>query len=152
MKQLVLRIGDKEVLCEKLLSRTRQHITIGSGDAAYNCITIDDDCVDTFQCQLSKNGETWIVENGQFRTNCPKGIHHDKEVVCNACRGCCVNGTPGHPSYSWRYPKNQTLLNGKEIPEGGAELHDGDVIKIGENVAFITRITDITDIDILPTS
>ena len=140
MKQLVLRIGDKEIVCEELLSRSRQHITIGSGDAAYNSIRIDDESVDIFQCQLSKVGETWIIENGQFRTNCPKGIRHDKEIVCNACRGCCVNGTPGHPTYSWRKPKMPTLVNGEEIPDGGIVLNDGDGIMAGNIIMQVIAL------------
>lgn len=133
-----IKINDKEYELEGFLSKIRQHVTVGrkSGEA-HNCITIEDESVALFQCQLAKEGGEWVIENGQWRTECPKGIRHHKEVVCNACMGCCVNGTPGRPKYSWRYPDVPTMINGAPLPEGTTVLHAGDVITMGNVSATV---------------
>ena len=141
-----LIMGDKSVDLEAHLSRSRTIITLGhQSDSAYNVLTIEDDDVDVFQCQfvrLSNTGseekvsvdsgsEQWKVQNGQWRTECPKGIRSRLQHACALCMGCCVNPRPAHPTYSWRMPNTPTLLNGQPIPLEGTPLKDGDVLLIG---------------------
>ena len=116
-----LIMGDKSVDLEAHLSRSRTIITLGhQSDSAYNVLTIVD-----------SGSEQWKVQNGQWRTECPKGIRSRLQHACALCMGCCVNPRPAHPTYSWRMPNTPTLLNGQPIPPEGTPLKDGDVLLIG---------------------
>jgi len=82
--------------------------------------------------------EGWKVQNGQWRTDCPKGIRSRLQHACSLCMGCCVNIHPGHPTYDWRLPQKATKVNGKEITTDGVKLNDGDVIEVGKQFIKVT--------------
>ena len=124
---------------ESHLSRARTIITLGRlSDEAYNVIALEDPTVDLFQCQFTRTSDgNWKVQNGQWRTECPKGIRSRLQHACSLCMGCCVNVRPAHPIYDWRLPEKPTLLNGLEISSEGVELKDGDVIQVGERLTVL---------------
>ena len=127
-----LVIHDRQLDLEGFLSRTRTIVTLGrKSDEVYNVIALEDDGVDVFQCQFVRSGDGWRVQNGQWRTECPKGIRSRLQHACSMCMGRCVNPRPAHPVYSWRVPPCPTLLNGVAIGHEGAELHDGDILQVG---------------------
>ncbi len=108
-------------------------ITIGKRcEEVFNSVAIDDDGISEFQCQIQYADDKWIIRNGQIRTECPKGLRSSKIVPCSCCMGRCVNIRAGNPKYYWRYPEMDTLINGKKIPENGAELMSGDIFRIGD--------------------
>ena len=117
-----IEIEGKQVDLESHLSKARTIVTLGkNSEEAYNVIALENDSIDLFQCQFTRTSAgNWKVQNGQWRTECPKGI-----------RSRCVNSRPAHPTYSWRAPKNSTRLNGMELTHEGMELKDGDVIEAG---------------------
>ena len=128
-----IEIEGKQVDLESHLSKARTIITLGKNtEEAYNVLALDEESVDIFQCQFTRTAEgNWQIQNGQWRTGCPKGIRSRLQHACNLCMGRCVNSRPAHPTYSWRDPKNSTLLNGVELNHEGMELKDGDVIAVG---------------------
>ena len=127
---------------ESHLSNGRTLITLGRhSEETYNVIALDDKSIDLFQCQFIRTSEgRWKVQNGQWRTECPKGIRSRLQHACNMCMGRCVNPRPAHPTYSWRTPKNSTLLNGVELTHEGTELKDGDVIEVGNVRLSVVRV------------
>ena len=132
MKTYVI-INGRRVDLEAHLSRSRTIITLGrTSEEAYNVLALDDDSTHLFQCQFTRTDTgAWRVHNGQWRTECPKGIRSRLQHACALCMGCCVNPRPAHPTYSWRMPNTPTLLNGQPIPTEGTPLKDGDVLLIG---------------------
>ena len=128
-----IEIEGKQVDLESHLSKARTIITLGKNtEEAYNVLALDEESVEIFQCQFTRSADgNWIIQNGQWRTGCPKGIRSRLQHACNLCMGRCVNSRPAHPTYSWRDPKNSTLLNGVELNHEGMELKDGDVIAVG---------------------
>ena len=128
-----IEIEGKQVDLESHLSKARTIITLGKNtEEAYNVLALDEENVDIFQCQFTRTAEgNWQIQNGQWRTGCPKGIRSRLQHACNLCMGRCVNSRPAHPTYSWKDPKNSTLLNGVELNHEGMELKDGDVIAVG---------------------
>lgn len=98
----------------------------------WNTIAIDSEQVDPFQCHLIGSGDTWRLEDGQERTECPKGLLSGKMIPCNGCLGRCVNIHAGRPKYYKRTPETQTLINGENVGKWGTELKANDVITIGE--------------------
>ena len=128
-----IEIEGKQVDLESHLSKARTIITLGKNtEEAYNVLALDEESVEIFQCQFTRTAEgNWQIQNGQWRTGCPKGIRSRLQHACNLCMGRCVNSRPAHPTYSWRDPKNSTLLNGVELNHEGTELKDGDVITVG---------------------
>ena len=130
-----LQFQDKLIDPASLLSGVRTIISIGRvSDSVYNVIPIKDDGVEIFQCQLSRTADGWLLHNGQWRTECPKGITSRLQHACTVCMGRCVNPRPGRPKYSWRKPSSPTFLNGAEIPDEGVILKHGDKINIGNTV------------------
>jgi hypothetical protein len=141
MKTYII-IEEKQIDLESHLSRTRTIVTLGrQSDEIYNVLALDDDAVDFFQCQFTRivDGH-WKVQNGQWRTECPKGIRSRLQHACHLCMGRCVNAKAAHPTYSWRHPLSPTLLNGKELPSEGKELKDGDMIHVGERILRVNII------------
>ena len=128
-----IEIEGKQVDLESHLSKARTIVTLGkNSEEAYNVIALEDDSIDLFQCQFTRTSAgNWKVQNGQWRTECPKGIRSRLQHACNLCMGRCVNSRPAHPTYSWRAPKNSTRRNGMELTHEGMELKDGDVIEAG---------------------
>lgn len=128
-----IEIESKQVDLESHLSKARTIITLGKNtEEAYNVLALDEESVDIFQCQFTRTAEgNWQIQNGQWRTGCPKGIRSRLQHACNLCMGRCVNSRPAHPTYSWKDPKNSTLLNGVELNHEGMELKDGDMIAVG---------------------
>lgn len=128
-----IEIESKQVDLESHLSKARTIITLGKNtEEAYNVLALDEESVEIFQCQFTRTAEgNWKIQNGQWRTGCPKGIRSQLQHACNLCMGRCVNSRPAHPTYSWKDPKNSTLLNGVELNHEGMELKDGDVIAVG---------------------
>ena len=127
-----IEIEGKQVDLEAHLSKVRTIITLGrKSEETFNVIALENEDVDLFQCQFTRTSEgTWKIQNGQWRTECPKGIRSRLQHACNLCMGRCVNPRPAHPTYSWRTPKNSTRLNGVELTHEGVELKDGDVIEV----------------------
>lgn len=126
-----LKVGDNVFVLEKMLSASRTIITIGcETDETYNVITTGGDG-EMFQCQLTRTEGGWLLRNGQWRTECPKGIRSRLQHACVLCRGCCVNVRTANPTYSWRFPEKPTLFNGETIPENGVVVKEGDVISVG---------------------
>ena len=128
-----IEIEGKQVDLESHLSKARTIVTLGkNSEEAYNVIALENDSIDLFQCQFTRTSAgNWKVQNGQWRTECPKGIRSRLQHACNLCMGRCVNSRSAHPTYSWRAPKNSTRLNGMELTHEGMELKDGDVIEAG---------------------
>jgi len=112
------------------LARKYSSIKIGRlTDDVWNTIAIDDDSVDPFQCHLiGCEGGPWRLNNGQNRTDCPKGLKSDKMIPCNSCEGPCVGG---RPKYTNRYPSEATLINGQPVSEWGTVINVGDKITFG---------------------
>lgn len=132
MPKTYLHIDGKQTALEDHLSPARTLITLGrNSDEAYNVIALDDDSLDVFQCQFSCTPAGWKIHNGQWRTECPKGIRSRLQHACNCCMGCCVNVRPARPTYSWRLPTQATRLNGTPLTTEGTPLHDGDEIAAG---------------------
>lgn len=129
-----IEINGKQVDLESHLSRSRTIVTLGrESEEAYNVIALEDPTIDLFQCQFTRTSDgNWKVQNGQWRTDCPKGIKSRLQHACALCMGCCVNVRPAHPVYNWRFPARPTLLNGKEIPTEGVMLNDGDMLSVGD--------------------
>lgn len=126
-----LTVGDNVFVLEKMVSASRTIITIGrETDETYNVITTGGEG-EMFQCQLTRAEGGWLLRNGQWRTECPKGIRSRLQHACALCRGCCVNVRTANPTYSWRFPEKPTLLNGETIPEKGVVVKEGDVISVG---------------------
>lgn len=98
----------------------------------WNTIAIDSECVDPFQCHLIGCGDSWRLEDGQERTECPKGLLSSKMVPCNGCLGRCVNIRAGRPKYYKRTPETPALINGESVGQWGTQLKVGDVITIGD--------------------
>lgn len=121
----------KTITLKDNITPQRPVIWIGAhDDAVYNTIIIDGS--DTFQCSISFDKETakWKVQNGQVRTECPRGLKSDRAKACSLCRGCCVNIRTANPTYSLRIPQNPTLLNGQPLPVEGVILNENDIITI----------------------
>lgn len=132
MPKTYLHIDGKQTALEDHLSRARTLITLGrNSDEAYNVIALEDDTLDVFQCQFSQTPTGWKIHNGQWRTECPKGIRSRLQHACSCCIGCCVNVRTAHPTYDWRLPAQATRLNGKPINTEGTHLRDGDEIEAG---------------------
>ncbi len=137
---MLLDIAGQTIDPQTLLSPRRTLISIGRQSAdAYNVITIDDASVDLFQCQLKLSTDGWLLQNGQWRTECPKGILSRLQHACSMCMGRCVNSRPANPTYSWRMPATPTLLNGQPLPAEGALLNDGDSILCGNINIHVTE-------------
>ena len=129
---MLLHIAGQTIDPQTLLSTRRTLISVGRQSAdAYNVITIDDASVDLFQCQLKQTADGWLLQNGQWRTECPKGIISRLQHACSMCMGRCVNSRPANPTYSWRIPANPTLLNSQPLPDEGTVLTNGDIILCG---------------------
>ena len=126
-----LDMAGKCIDLEAHLSKARTIITLGkNSEEAYNVIALDEETIDLFQCQFTRTAEgSWKIQNGQWRTDCPKGIRSRLQHACNLCMGRCVNTRPAHPTYGWILPKHPIRLNGVEIGNDGVELHDGDSIE-----------------------
>lgn len=117
---------------ESLITPVRQVIWVGKHDeAVYNTVHVEG--VDTFQCSISFDKEvgTWLLTNGQVRTECPRGLMSSRAKACSMCMGRCVNLRPANPTYSLRLPEVETLLNGESVPAEGALLAEGDTISFG---------------------
>lgn len=102
----------------------------------WNTIALDSDSIDPFQCHLIGSGDSWRLEDGQERTECPKGLLSSKMVPCNGCLGRCVNIHAGRPKYYKRTPQTPTLINGESVGQWGTQLKDGDVITMGDVTIF----------------
>ena len=116
---------------EGCIAPFRKEIWIGGkDDKVYNTITIEG--FDTFQCSILYNAEekTWTIQEGQTRTECPKGLLSERSRACLMCRGCCVNPNTASPRYTLRIPKTPTLVNGKTIPLKGIRLVGEETISL----------------------
>ena len=128
-----LNVNGNTISLDTLLSKYRTIISLGRQTTeAYNVVAIDEESVDVFQCQFKRSGDGWLVQNGQWRTECPKGIRSQLQHACSMCMGRCVNTRPANPTYSWRMPAHPTLLCGKPIPSEGSILYAGDVLQCGD--------------------
>ncbi len=143
MKTYIDIKGQKTDL-ESLLSVGRRIVTLGRmSEAAYNVVALEDEELDVFQCQFVRSGEGWKVQNGQWRTDCPKGIRSHLQHACSMCMGRCVNLRPARPTYDWQMPERATMVNGVPIEdEEGVELKDGDVIQVGGIVVAVKTETE----------
>jgi len=134
-----LTINGRQVNLPSLLTPGRTIITLGrEAEDAYNVIALDDAALDLFQCQFTRTTDGWQVHNGQWRTECPKGIRSRLQHACNMCMGRCVNSRPARPTYSWRTPQVPTLLNGTALAgDAGTSLKPGDVITAGNTTILV---------------
>ncbi len=135
-----LIINTDEYVLEDLLTPSRTVITVGmESDETYNVVPTGNQW-NLFQCQLTHTDKGWLLRNGQWRTECPKGIRSRLQHACQMCLGRCVNIRTANPKYSWRFPDHATLLNGTTVPEDGVVVQDGDIITVAgaESGFFIT--------------
>jgi len=118
---------------DALASSSSGIITIGKKcKEVWNAISIEDDSVDAFQCHIIGGaGAPMRLNNGQERTECPKGLMSNKLIPCNGCLGRCVNLHAGRPKYYQRDPETPTLINGEAIGQWGTVIKAGDVITCG---------------------
>lgn len=135
MTPLTIHIDNASYNLLTLVNYARKVVWIGGRNQhVNNTIALDPSKADTFQSSIEwVEGKGWLIHQGQLRTECPKGIRSDRQHACSMCMGCCVNGTPGRPTYSWRLPSRLTLLNGMPIPSEGSILQEGDSITFGES-------------------
>lgn len=143
MMKTYIDIAGRQVDLEANLSKARTIITLGkNSEEAYNVIALDEETIDLFQCQFTRTAEgNWKIHNGQWRTDCPKGIRSRLQHACNLCMGRCVNTHPARPTYGWRLPQCPTRLNGVELGTEGVGLHDGDHIEIqGRKQPIMVRV------------
>lgn len=142
MPKTYLDIGGQKIDLEAHLSKSRTLITLGRDlpEVAHNVIALQDEAMDVFQCQFSRTAEEdWKLQNGQWRTDCPKGILSRLQHACSLCMGRCVNTHPARPTYQWRLPQKPTRLNGQELGTEGALLRDGDQIEAGTQRIAVVR-------------
>jgi len=118
----------------EFLTMGRTLVTLGKKcDEVYNCVDIDSDNVDPFQCQFAKDDDgNWTIQHGQIRTECPRGLISARQIACNSCPGRCVNIRPGRPHYFWRHPEQETLLNDIPLDQEKHLLNTKDTIKIAD--------------------
>jgi len=134
---LTVSIPNKRIRSYRLkefLIMGRTFVTLGrKSDEVYNCIDLDSNSLDPFQCQFARDEEGhWTIQQGQIRTECPRGLISARQIACTSCPGCCVNIRPGRPRYYWRYPKQETLLNDSPLDQEKHLLKPGDSIRIAE--------------------
>ena len=134
-----LIIQGKQIDLEKYVSRARTIITLGRDSyEAYNVLALDgDEDADVFQCQFVRVGEVWKVQDGQWRTECPRGIQSRLQHACSMCMGRCVNAKTAQPTYSWRTPICPTLVNGNALTHEGRVLEDGDILSVGKTEILV---------------
>lgn len=127
-------INDTEYTLDNLITHTRKLISVGRKcDEVCNAIAVDEEAFDVFQCQISRNADgEWLIHNGQYRTECPKGLRSPRDKACNSCMSVCVSISVANPTYSWRTPEKATLLNGATF-DGYAPLHEGDNITVSRS-------------------
>jgi len=134
---LIVNIPDKRPRRYRLtdsLTLGRTLVTLGKKcDEVYNCVDIDSEGIDPFQCQFTKDNEgNWTIQHGQIRTECPRGLISFRQIACNTCPGRCVNIRPGRPHYFWRYPEQKTFLNDIPLDDQKHLLNPGDIIRIAD--------------------
>lgn len=136
-----IQTGDQFVTynLDELAQKHSGVITIGRRcDEVWNAIAINDASTDTFQCHIfGAAGGPWRLNNGQNRTECPKGLRSARLVPCNGCTGRCVNITSGRPKYYTRTPDSPTLFNGKQVGKWGETLNEGDKVTFGNTVIIV---------------
>ena len=98
----------------------------------WNTIAVESESVNPFQCHLIGSAESWRLNEGQNRTECPKGLLSSKLIPCNGCLGRCVNIHAGRPKYYQRDPETPTLINGEKVGQSGTEIISGDAISYGD--------------------
>lgn len=121
---------------EELLTAERTIVTLGRQcDEVYNCIALDSEDLDPFACQFTRdeNGR-WNIQQGQLRSECPKGLRNRRQRTCSGCSGRCVNIRPGRPLYYWRYPEQEIRLNGLPLGREPHPLHEGDALEIDHDI------------------
>ncbi len=118
----------------EFLIQGRTLVTLGRrSDEIYNCVDIDSEHLDPFQCQFSRDDAgRWTIQHGQLRTECPRGLKSARQIACTSCPGCCINIRPGRPNYFWRHPAHDTLLNGHPLDSTPHLLHPNDSIEIAD--------------------
>lgn len=114
-------------------------VTIGQKTKkVWHAVAIEDESLDVFQCHLLGAGaDSWKLNHGQNRTECPKGLLSPRLIPCNGCTGRCVNVRAGRPKYIRHNPEVPTLINGEPVSEWGTEIKVGDVISLGEVRALV---------------
>lgn len=124
---------------DDLVSASRTIVTVGKeSDEAYNVVATGA-AGELFQCQLTRSGDGWLLQNGQWRTECPRGIRSRLQHACQMCQGRCVNLRTARPNYYWRFPETATLLNGDPLPAEGTIIKDGDLISFQDTVIAVLQ-------------
>ncbi len=139
---LIVKMPDKKprrYRLEEFLTMGRTLVTLGKKcDEVYNCVDIDSENIDPFQCQFAKDDDGhWTIQHGQIRTECPRGLISARQIACTSCPGCCINIHPGRPHYFWRHPEQKTLLNDVPMNEEKHPLNPGDTIKIADVIISV---------------
>ena len=107
-----LCISDRQVALEDHLSKARTLIPLGrKSEEAYNVLALEDTALDTFQCQFSCTEAGWKINDGQWRTDCPKGILSRLQHACNLCMGiiCYVPIKPAACKKNTAVPKTDKI-------------------------------------------
>ena len=132
---------NKEYRLDAMLHGNIRILTVGRDtEDVYNTIPIKETLssfVSRCHCTLELDYErgAWIIRDGQWRTDCLKGLHW------NGCKNC-PNGEMITPwskpecvqrqKFEWRLSMNGTYVNSTEVPKSGVILHLGEIISIGD--------------------
>lgn len=95
-------------------------------------ITENESCYISRQhCTIEKDysSNSWIIRDGQFRTQCSIGLRSDHIFPCKRCTAHCNNkGT----TMRWKESLNGTYVNSNEVAPSGVKIIPGDIISIGD--------------------
>lgn len=81
----------------------------------------------TIEKDMSDN--TWLLRDGQFRSQCPVGLIQNHIFPCQQCKEPCRTKNPG---MRWKESLNGTYVNSEEVTRSGIKIRPGDIISIGD--------------------
>ncbi|MBR5167059.1 MAG: protein kinase [Salinivirgaceae bacterium] len=119
---------------DSFISNNCRAVTIGRTGAQYrNAISIDETdtrYISRQHCTIERQGNGFVLRDGQWRIGCPKAYTSWNPFVCASC------GEKNCPSVNkrgqWQRSKNGTFLNSTEVDEWGVPISVGDIISIGD--------------------
>ena len=135
--QLHIMHGDgygKVFKLDSYLSRNCNAVTIGRTGAQYrNAISIEETdtrYISRQHCTIERQGDKFVLRDGQWRIGCPKAYTSWNPFVCASCGE--KNCPPVNKRGQWLRSKNGTFLNSTEVDEWGVPIGVGDIISIGD--------------------